>query len=112
MIATGGYMGAVELSEHIAHVHDEAPGRPFGREHPLTERRSRRGSVRKPRTRPGTTRLCFTEKVPVIVTGLGDPSAILTKLTQRGAMSSPSSVARGRHARCERRRRRRHHPRK
>ena len=30
VIATGGYMGPVELRSHIARVRDEAPRRPFG----------------------------------------------------------------------------------
>jgi enoyl-[acyl-carrier protein] reductase II len=85
VIATGGYMGATELSEHIAHVHDEAPGRPFGVNILLPSGAPDEGVFASRERVREQLDLCFTEKVPVIVTGLGDPSAILSEAHAAGS---------------------------
>ncbi len=84
VIATGGYMGTAELRDHIARVRDEAPGRPFGI------------NVLLPTGAPGgdvfanadlTRRqldVCIEERVPVVLSGLGDPSPLIPELHAAG----------------------------
>ena len=84
VIATGGYMERDDLREHITRVRDEAPGRPFGvnvllpRGAPDDGVFASREGVRE------QLDLCFEEKVPVIVTGLGDPTTIRSEVQAAG----------------------------
>ena len=84
VIATGGYMGSSELREHIARVRDEAPGRPFG-VNVLLPSGAPEGEVF---ASADFTRIqldaCIEEKVPVVISGLGDPRPIIPELHAAG----------------------------
>ena len=83
VIATGGYMTGRELREQIARVRDEAPGRPFG----VTcccrpQRRRRMASPTAACCARNSTSACAS--VAVIVSGLGDPAAVINEAHAAG----------------------------
>lgn len=85
VVATGGYMGSEELREHIARVRDEAPGKPFGVNLLLPSGSSEGDDVFGS---PDFIRIqldvCFEQRVPVIVSGLGDPRPVLPEIRANG----------------------------
>lgn len=85
-IATGGIMGPDELREHIAHVRDVAPGRPFAVNLLLPSRADAAsetmGSFDITRVQLDT---CFEQKVPVIISGLGNPADVIDEVHANGA---------------------------
>jgi enoyl-[acyl-carrier protein] reductase II len=84
VIATGGYMERAELREHITRVRDEAPGRPFGVNVLLPSGAPDDGVFGSRDGVRDQLDLCFEEKVPVIVSGLGDPATILPEVHAAG----------------------------
>lgn len=84
-IATAGIMGSEELRGHITRVRDEAPGRAFAVNLLLPS------GADDVATMGGAdfTRLqldvCFEERVPVIVSGLGNPAEIVDEVHAHGA---------------------------
>lgn len=86
-IATGGVMGTGELREHIAHVRDVAPGRPFAVNLLLPsgadDTSATMGSLDFTRMQLDT---CFEEKVPVLISGLGNPAEIIDEVHANGAL--------------------------
>lgn len=85
-IATGGIMGSDELREHIAHVRDVAPGKPFAVNLLLPSRADAAsdtmGSFDITRMQLDT---CFEQKVPVIISGLGNPAEVIDEIHANGA---------------------------
>ena len=84
-IATGGIMGSEELRGHIRYVRDVAPGRPFAVNLLLPS------GADDSATMGGLdfTRLqldvCFEQKVPVIISGLGNPADVVGEIHANGA---------------------------
>lgn len=84
-VATGGIMGSEELRGHIARVRDEAPGRPFAVNVLLpsgADDSPTMGSVDFTRMQ---LEVCFEEKVPVIISGLGNPVDVIDEIHASGA---------------------------
>lgn len=84
-IATGGIMGTDELREHIAHVRDVAPGRSFAVNLLLpsgADDSGTMGSLDFTRMQLDT---CFEQKVPVIISGLGNPADVVDEVHAQGA---------------------------
>ena len=86
VIATGGYMGSVELREHIQRVRDEAPGKPFGVNLLLPSGATADVEFGSPDLLRMQLDVCFEERVPVIVSGLGDPLSVLPEIHASGAL--------------------------
>lgn len=85
-IATGGIMGTEELTGHIERVKSEAPGRPFAVNLLLpsgAEENDTMGSIDFTRMQLDT---CYAHKVPVIISGLGNPSEIADEIHANGAL--------------------------
>ena len=85
VIATGGYMGRAELREHIERVRDEAPGRPFGVNLLLPSGApddSVFGSLDLLRIQLD---VCIEERVPVVLSGLGDPRPVIPEVHAAGS---------------------------
>jgi enoyl-[acyl-carrier protein] reductase II len=89
VIATGGYMDTAELREHITRVRDLAPGRPFGVNVLLPSGASDDGVFGSRERVRNQLDLCFAEKVPVIMTGLGDPTTIVSEVQRAGCRVVP-----------------------
>ncbi len=84
-IATGGIMGSDELRGHILRVRDEAPGRPFAVNVLLptgADDSATMGGVDITRMQLDT---CIEEKVPVIISGLGNPVAVIDEIHANGS---------------------------
>ena len=77
VIATGGYMQKAELMEHISRVRDEAPGRPFGVNVLLPSGAPDDGVFGSLGLVRDQLETCVEERVPVVLSGLGDPRTIL-----------------------------------
>jgi enoyl-[acyl-carrier protein] reductase II len=73
-----------ELREHIAQVRDEAPGRPFGVNVLLPSGAPDDGVFGSRVSVREQLDLCYEQKVPVIVSGLGDPATILPEVHAAG----------------------------
>ena len=80
VIATGGYMDSAELRQHIVRVRDEAPGRPFGVNVLLPSGAPDDGVFGSRENVRAQLDVCFEEKVPVILSGLGDPTTLLPEV--------------------------------
>ena len=84
-IATGGIMGSDELRGHIVRVRDEAPGKPFAVNVLLptgADDSATMGGVDFTRMQLDT---CFEEKVPVIISGLGNPVDVIDEIHAHGS---------------------------
>lgn len=84
-IATGGIMGSDELRDHIVRVRDEAPGRPFAVNLLLpsgAEDADTMGGVDFTRMQLD---VCIEQKVPVIISGLGNPADVADEIHASGA---------------------------
>lgn len=86
VIATGGYMGSTELREHIQRVRDEAPGKPFGVNLLLPSGATAEVEFGSPDLLRIQLDVCFEQHVPVIVSGLGDPQAVLPEIHAHGGL--------------------------
>lgn len=84
-IATGGIMGTDELRGHIEHVRDVAPGKPFAVNLLLpsgADDSATMGGLDFTRLQLDT---CFEQKVPVIISGLGNPADVVDEIHAHGA---------------------------
>ena len=84
VIATGGYMGPQELRSHIERVRDEAPGRPFGVNLLLPSGAGEAHVFGSPDTLRAQLDVCIEERVPVILSGLGDPRPFIAEIRRAG----------------------------
>ena len=84
VIATGGYMTGRELREQIARVRDEAPGRPFGVNVLLPSAAAEEDGFANRRLLREELDVCLRERVAVIVSGLGDPAAVINEAHAAG----------------------------
>ena len=84
-IATGGIMGSEDLRDHIVRVRDVAPGRPFAVNLLLpsgADDSDTMGSLDFTRVQLD---VCFEQKVPIIISGLGNPAAVVGEIHAHGA---------------------------
>ena len=84
-IATGGIMGSEELHDHVVRVRDEAPGRPFAVNLLLpsgAEGADTMGGIDFTRLQLD---VCLEQKVPVIISGLGNPADVADEIHASGA---------------------------
>lgn len=86
VIATGGVMPSEELREHIARVRDEAPGRPFGVNVLLPAGADDAVGFANQRLMREQLDTCLRERVPVVVSGLGDPSGVIGEIHAAGSL--------------------------
>ncbi len=84
VIATGGIMPSAELREHIARVRDEAPGRAFGVNVLLPSGARDDDGFANRRLLREQLDTCLEERVPVLLSGLGDPSAVIPEVHGAG----------------------------
>jgi enoyl-[acyl-carrier protein] reductase II len=84
VIATGGVMSPEELRGHIVRVRDEAPGRPFGVNVLLPAGADAEAGFANRRLLESQLELCLQERVPVVVSGLGDPAAVVPRIHAYG----------------------------
>lgn len=84
VIATGGEMSPAELRHHIEHVRDEAPGAPFGVNVLLPSGATDDAVYGSPAVIRAQLDTCFAERVPLIVSGLGDPRPRLPEIHAHG----------------------------
>ena len=85
VIATGGIMPPSELREHIARVRDEAPGRSFGVNLLLPGGADAAVDFGSPELNRELLDVCTSERVPVVVIGLGDPRVVMDEIKQAGS---------------------------
>jgi enoyl-[acyl-carrier protein] reductase II len=85
VIATGGVMAPAELTEHIARVRDEAPGKPFAVNLLLPGGSDPGVEFGSPELTRSLLDVCVGERVPAAVIGLGDPRAVMGELKDAGA---------------------------
>ncbi len=85
VIATGAIMPPAELLEHIARVRDEAPGKPFAVNLLLPSGSDPSVDFGSPELNRGLLDVCVSERVPVVVIGLGDPRAVMNELKEAGS---------------------------
>jgi enoyl-[acyl-carrier protein] reductase II len=86
VIATGGVMPSEQLREHIARVRDEAPGRPFGVNVLLPAGADDAIGFANQRLMREQLDTCLRERVPVVVSGLGDPSGVIGEIHSAGSL--------------------------
>lgn len=80
---------------HVARVRDEAPG-PVLRQRALAERSACRRLVRESLRHENQFDVCFEKRLPVFLSGLGDPKRSRTKSTPPAFGWSQSAAARRR----------------
>lgn len=85
VIATGGAMEPDELRRHIARVRDEAPGRPFGVNLLMPSGAEAHDGFANRRLMRAELDVCLEERVPVIISGLGDPTPVLPEINAAGS---------------------------
>lgn len=85
VIATGGIMPSAELREHIGRVRDEAPGRSFGVNVLLPSGARDDDGFANRRLLREQLDVCLDERVPVLLSGLGDPSGVIEETHGAGA---------------------------
>jgi enoyl-[acyl-carrier protein] reductase II len=86
VIATGGLMEADELRGHIERVRDEAPGRPFGVNVLLPGSAAEDDGFANRQLVRRQLDVCLQERVPVVLSGLGDPSSLIAELHAAGLL--------------------------
>lgn len=84
VIATGGYMTADELRGHIVRVRDEAPGKAFGVNLLLPGDAPAQGTMASFDLTRIALAVCIEERVPVVLSGLGDPRPVLPEIHAAG----------------------------
>lgn len=84
VIATGGVMEPDELRADIGRVRDEAPGRPFGVNVLLPAGADAEAGFANRSLLEAQLEVCLDEGVPVVVSGLGDPAAVVPRIHARG----------------------------
>ena len=85
VIATGGDMTAGTLRNEIQRVRDEAPGRSFGVNLLLPGGASANAVYGSPALVRAQLDTCYAERVPVVLSGLGDPRPHLPEIHANGS---------------------------
>jgi enoyl-[acyl-carrier protein] reductase II len=86
VIATGGLMDPDELRGHIGRVRDEAGSRPFGVNVLLPSGATDESAFGNRRLLREHLDVCIEERVPVVLSGLGDPSSVINELHGAGLL--------------------------
>lgn len=86
VIATGGFIPPAELLEQIARVRDEAPGKPFGVNVLLPSGATQASPFGSEERVRALLDVCIEQRVPVVLSGLGDPSRVIPEMHAIGTM--------------------------
>ena len=86
VIATGGLMDPDELRGHIERVRDEAGSLPFGVNVLLPSGATDESAFGNRRLLREQLDVCIEERVPLVLSGLGDPSSVINELHAVGTL--------------------------